>query len=50
MDYVVIDREVLVMQEIRKNVKYKLILAMVKLYNFTVLGFNASQRANKITM
>lgn len=30
--------------------KYKVTLAIVKLYDFTVFGFNSSQRANEITM
>ena len=49
-DYVVADSEALVMQKIGTNVKYKLTLAMVKLYDFTVLGFNSGQRTNEITM
>ena len=48
--YVVADSEALVIQKVGTNVEYKLTLAMVKLYNFTVLGFNSSQRANEITM
>ena len=49
-DYVVTDNGSLVMQAIRTNVKYKLTLAIVKMHNFTVLGFNSGQRANEITM
>ena len=49
-DYVVTGSQALVIQRIRTNVEYKLTLAMLKLYNFTVLGFNSGQRANEITM
>ena len=48
--YVVADSEALVIQKVGTNVEYKLTLAMVELYNFTVLWFNSSQRANEITM
>ena len=48
--YVVADTEALLLQKVGTNVEYKLTLAMVKLYNFTVLGFNSGQRANEITM
>ena len=48
--YVGADSEALVMQKVGQNVEYKLTLAMVKLYNFAVLGFNSSQRANEISM
>ena len=48
--YVVADSEALVLEKIGTNEKYKLTLAIVKLYNFAILGFNSSQRANEITM
>ena len=37
-------------QKVETIVKFKLTLAILKLYNFAVLGFNSSQRANEITM
>ena len=48
--YVVPDSEALVMQKVGTNVECKLTLAMVKLYNFTVLRFNSGHCANEITM
>ena len=48
--YVVADSEALVLEKIGTNEKYNLTLAIVKLYNFAILGFNSSQRANEITM
>ena len=48
--YVFADSEALVIQKVGTNVEYKLTLAMVKLYNFTVLGFNSGYRTNEITM
>jgi len=37
-------------RKVETNVKKKFTLAIVKFYNFTVLGFNSSYRTNEITM